>query len=172
MIRKLSLAIALAGAFSLAAFADDPTPDSHSDKHFFETAAVGGMAEVEIGNIAVAKASNPDVRAFAQRMVDDHGKNNTELAALARSEGIDLPTGLDDKHLKMKAELEAKSGAEFDRAYMDGMVKGHDEMIALFEQCAGGTKDDDIKSFADATLPTLREHRKHAGMTAAKVGAM
>ena len=50
-----------------------------NDKKFVMDAAVGGMAEVELGKLAAEKATNPEVKQFGQRMVDDHTKANDEL---------------------------------------------------------------------------------------------
>src|SRR5215212_5181894 len=69
-----------------------------NDKTFAMKAAMGGMAEVELGKLASEKATSPDVKQFAQRMVTDHGKANDELKTVASKESIDLPTSLDGKH--------------------------------------------------------------------------
>jgi putative membrane protein len=60
-------------------------------------------------------------------------------------------------------------GAEFDRAYMQDMVKDHKNDIAEFQKEANRGKNEDLKSFASETLPTLQEHLKMAQNTAAKV---
>src|SRR6476659_6762106 len=63
-----------------------------ADRTFVMEAARGGMAEVEMGRLAVNKASNADVKQFGQRMVDDHGKANDELKGLASRKNVTLPT--------------------------------------------------------------------------------
>src|SRR6185312_1533412 len=97
-----------------------------NDKKFAMEAAMGGMAEVKKGQLAVEKASNPDVKAFGQKMVDDHTKANEELKEVASKESIDLPTSLDAKQQAMVDKLSKLSGAAFDKAYMKDMVKDHD----------------------------------------------
>ncbi|MGZ9031671.1 MAG: DUF4142 domain-containing protein, partial [Burkholderiaceae bacterium] len=95
------------------------------DQPFVEKAAMGGMAEVELGNLAQQKASSDQVKQYASRMVQDHGKANDELKQIATSKGIDLPTALDKKHRSDVDRLGKMSGAQFDRAYMSHMVDDH-----------------------------------------------
>ncbi len=151
----LFLALAGVSAASLAAEAEDTPP---APSVFVSKAALGGMTEVELGKIALRKSQDPEVREFAQRMVTDHGKANQELASLARSIGIEPPSGLDAEHRTMIANLERENGAAFDRAYCEHMVLGHTKAIALFESALKAS-DPDIAGFARKTLPTLKEHQ-------------
>src|ERR1051326_6076917 len=68
-----------------------------ADETFVTKAAQGGLAEVKLGTLATQKASNADVKAFGQQMVDDHSKANDELKQLASTKGITLPTDIDAK---------------------------------------------------------------------------
>jgi putative membrane protein len=63
-----------------------------SDQSFVKEAAEGGLAEVELGQLATEKTSNPEVKRFAQRMINDHSKANDQLKQIAVQKGIDLPT--------------------------------------------------------------------------------
>lgn len=128
---------------------------------FVKKAALGGMTEVELAKVAQSKAQDPKIKSFADRMVKDHGKANTELAGIAKRKGIDVPTSLDAEHQAAVKELSAKSGAAFDAAYSKQMVKDHDKTIALFEGAAKNS-DADLASFARKTLPTLEEHQQMA----------
>ena len=153
----LFLAIASASNVALAAQgADSPSP-----KTFVEKAAQAGMAEVELGKVALEKSQNPEVRSFAQRMVADHGKANRELATLAKEKGIDAPKKLDAEHQAMVKNLEAKDGASFDSEYSRHMNMDHSKAISLFE-AASNSSDKDLAGFAKKTLPTLKEHKQLA----------
>jgi len=143
----------------------------HPDKHFLKEAAQGGQAEVTLGQLAVKQAASEDVKKFGQHMVDDHGKANDELKNLAASENETLPTKLDEKAQATRKRLSHLSGAEFDRAYMEEMVKGHKKTVAAFEHEAQHGKDENLKNWATQTLPTLKEHLDLAQSTAEKVGA-
>jgi putative membrane protein len=129
-----------------------------ADHAFATAAAEGGLAEVELGKLAADHATNADVKKFAQRMVDDHGKANGELKSLAQAEGVSLPTELDAKHAREVQRLQKMSGAQFDREYMKMMVKDHHKDISAFQHEASRGTDPEVKAFADKTLPTLKEH--------------
>jgi putative membrane protein len=113
-----------------------------SDNCFVTEAAQGGMSEVEMGKLAQSHSSNDKVKQFGQQMVDDHSKSNGELATIAGRKGITLPTNLDAKDQATMDSLAKLNGAEFDRAYMQDMVKDHREDIAEFKgrRTAGRTR--------------------------------
>lgn len=131
--------------------------DKDDDK-FAVAAANGGMAEVELGTLAQQKAANQKVKDFGGMMVSDHSKANDEMKALAKSKGITLPDSIDSKEQKVKNDLSAKTGADFDKAYVSNMIDDHKEDIKEFEDAAKNLKDPDLKAFAVKTLPTLKMH--------------
>jgi putative membrane protein len=139
-------------------------------QHFLKEAAQGGMAEVALGKIAVQKAASEEVKQFGQRMVDDHGKANEELQQLAASKGVKLSEDMGAEKEALRERLSKLSGAEFDRAYMEEMVKDHQKDVAEFSQQAKHGEDPEIKNWAANTLPTLEEHLQQAQSTAKKVG--
>jgi putative membrane protein len=136
---------------------------------FVKTAAQDGMTEVALGKLALSKSSNNDVKQFAQKMVQDHGQADQQLASLAQSKGLTVPTTLDAKHAAMVKALGAKSGAAFDSSYAAHMAKGHTKAVALF-QAASKSSDPDVAAFAQKTLPTLQEHKQLADNLRASVG--
>jgi putative membrane protein len=133
-----------------------------SDADFAREASAGGLAEVNLGRIGVQRAVNPEVRKFAQRMVDGHGKANQELITLANKKGMTLARAMDQEHQQLADRLMKMSGEEFDRTFMKHMLKDHKDAVALFEAEANKTQDADLKQFASRTLPTLREHLRMA----------
>src|SRR3954468_1889404 len=132
-LSKVVFAIALACAlFAMPSVAQQDAPPTKTspslvktDASFMKQAADGGMAEIALGNLAVSKASSDDVKKFGQRMVDDHSKANDQLKQLASSKGIDVPSELNAKDKATKERLSKLSGEQFDRAYMQHMVKDH-----------------------------------------------
>jgi putative membrane protein len=141
-----------------------------SDENFVTKAAMGGMAEVELGRLATQKAASDEVKRFGQRMVDDHGKANDELKTLAQNKQITIPTTLDPHHKAMQDRLSKLSGASFDRAYMQAMLVDHRKDVNEFRMESKSGKDADVKSFAAKTLPTLEDHLKMAQTTNSAVG--
>ena len=144
---------------------------SASDRTFLQKAAQGGLAEVQLGQLATEKASSPEVKQFGQRMVDDHSKANDQLKQLAQEKGVSVPDKLDAKDAATKARLEKLSGKEFDRAYMHDMVMDHEKDVTEFKHEAKMAKDTQVKEFASQTVPTLEDHLKEAKSAAPKVGA-
>jgi len=128
------------------------------DTDFMTKAALGGMAEIELGKLAATKAQNPEVKQFAQKMVTDHTKAADELKALAGEKNFSMPVRLDAKHQAVLDKLNGLSGAEFDKAYVEAMVADHEETVATFKSEAEGGKDADAKAWAGKTLPTLQMH--------------
>ncbi len=138
----------LAGAQSL----------SDADREFIKKAAIGGAAEVELGTLATQRAARAAVKDFGAKMVKDHGAANAELATLAKSKGVDVPTALDAEHQAVRDRLMALQGPDFDRAYMQEMVKDHTQDVAEFEKASQTANDTDLRTWAANKLPTLREH--------------
>jgi putative membrane protein len=139
-----------------------------ADSSWVMKVAQGGMLEVELGKLAQAQASSEAVKEFGNRMVTDHNKANDELSQLASRKGITLPTALDAKHQATKYKLSKLSGAAFDKAYMDDMVKDHRTDVAEFKKESTSGQDAEVKAFATKTLPTLEEHLSLAEQMAAK----
>jgi putative membrane protein len=133
-----------------------------ADRTFTEKAAVGGMAEVEMGKLAQQKASNDQVKQFGQRMVTDHSKANDELKTIASAKGIELPGKVDKKNQATMDRLGKMTGAQFDKAYMGHMVDDHKKDISEFKKEASSGHDSELKGFASSTLPTLEDHLKMA----------
>jgi putative membrane protein len=162
---------ALLMSLGVASAAEPKTAKAeHADQHFMKEAAQGGQAEVTLGQMAAKQGDNEEVKQFGQRMVDDHSKANDELKSLAATEGVTLPTGMGEKAKATQQRLAKLSGADFDRAYMEEMVKDHKKDVSEFEHEAQQGKDSEVKNWAAKTVPTLKEHLDLAENTAEKVG--
>lgn len=151
------LPVLLGGGLVLFAGAG-PTKLNSDDADFVKKAAKGGMTEVELGQLAVQKTSNPLVKSFADRMVRDHSKADHQLTSLAASKGVALPSGKGLMNDATYLKLKMLSGKEFDKAYVSAMVSDHKDDVSDFEKQSEVAKDPDVRSFAAQTLPTLKEH--------------
>ena len=120
---------------------------SAADQAFVKEAAVGGMAEVELGNLAKQNAASADVKQFGDRMVTDHGKANDELKQWASQKNVTLPTELDAKHKATRDRLAKLNGAAFDKAYMQDMVTDHKQDVAKFRKESTSAHDADLKAW-------------------------
>jgi putative membrane protein len=146
------------------AIADSP------DSSFIKNAAEGGMSEVELGQLAQQKGSNPAVKDFGAMMVKDHTAANEKLKTVAAAKQVALP---DSPSLMQKAstkKLDMMSGDSFDKAYVKGMIDDHKADIKEFQKEATDGKDPEVKAFAVATLPTLKMHLQKIQAIAASAG--
>jgi putative membrane protein len=134
------------------------TPQKADDKKFVKDAALGGLTEVELGKVATQKASDPKVKEFAQKMVDDHTKANGDLKQAASKSNIQVPDSLDSKHQSRIDKLSKLSGQDFDKAYVKDQLKDHQTDVREFSQEAQGGSDPNVKTFASSTLPVLQHH--------------
>lgn len=129
------------------------------DSKFVVKALEDGMLEVELGKVAAQKGMMSDVKKFGSMMADHHTKIGDELKTAAASKNITTPTALGDDERMKVTKLSEKSGRDFDEAYIDEMVKGHEKAVKLFEDEANDEDaDPDLRRWASETLPTLRNH--------------
>ena len=154
---KTTPLIILALAFAAGGCAKDP-----KDQDFVTKAGQGGLAEVQIGQLAATKGVAGDIKTFGQRMVADHGKANDELKSIATTAGATVPSEPSSDQRDTMAKLDKEAGADFDKAYAKAMVKDHKEDIDLFKKEASSGENADLKAFAQKTLPTLEEHLRMA----------
>jgi putative membrane protein len=144
---------------------------ARSDRKFMEKVSKDNAAEIEAGKLASTKGSNDQVKQFGERMVQDHGKAADELKQLAQSKGLDLPDAADRKHEREAKSLDKKSGADFDKAYMQQMVKDHRADLKELQKEAKNARDPEVKAFAEKTAQVVQEHLDMAQQIAADVGA-
>lgn len=135
---------------------------SNDDKTFVVKASLDGLAEIGLSTTASTKATAPDVKSFASRMLADHTKISEELKSLAITKGLGLATSADEKHKEIGDRLARLSGREFDREYMIVMAQDHEVAVADFDKASREAEDADIKRWATAKLPLLRDHLKMA----------
>ncbi len=143
----------------------DPKLDTASagkDAKFLTQVAMINMEEIRLGELAQQNSSMKDVKEFGEMMEEDHKKSQDELTQLAAKKSITLPSSPDANAEADYKKLSSKSGPEFDNEYIDMMVTGHKDAIALFKSEAANATDADIRQWAGATLPTLQKHLDHA----------
>jgi putative membrane protein len=129
---------------------------SWTDRRFVTKAADDGQAEVQVAQLAADKASNPDVKQFAQQMVQDHTQANQQLMSLASSKNVKLDK--DDGKDRTYKRLSKASGNDFDREFVEHMVDEHEKDVKLYEKASQNAKDPEVRQFASSTLEHLRHH--------------
>ena len=161
---------------------------STSDTSFIHEMLSGGTAEVEIANLATGRAANPEVKQFAQMLIDDHTNAGTLLTQVATTYGVQVQPQRNDEHKDLMDKLSRLHGTDFDREYINAMVDNHeaavkklrarvDENRSLADRLTGKnpedrasitpeTSDDKAKmainEWAANALPTVEHHLNRA----------
>lgn len=179
------LAVALAGVLSVPAFgqyqkqepqatksgrqaaAQSSNMNDHggavntAEQEFVTKAAQADRAEVELGRMALQKSNNPEIKQFAQRMIDDHSQNQQQVDSLAAKLSINKQ-GLSAEQQQEADRLSRLSGDQFDRAYAKLMLEDHRKDVGEFQREQRTAKDSEVKSYIDQTLPVLQQHLQMA----------
>lgn len=135
---------------------------AHADSAFLKDAAEANFAEINAANVAAQKGVSADVKSFAQKMIDEHKKADSDLQTLATSKGVKLPA---DATMVQKGKLkvlEQRDGTSFDHHYAEGQVSAHKDAVKLFTKASTDAKDADVKAWAAKMLPTLQQHLQDA----------
>jgi putative membrane protein len=133
-----------------------------TDLAFAKEAGHLSMAEIKLGKLAGDSGSSEAVRTFGTRMVAEHTKAGDKLKEAAALEHITLPADLAAKDQATYDRLSKLSGADFDRAYAQDMVKDHQQDLQAFEREANRGHDAAIRGFASETVPMIQQHLEQA----------
>jgi putative membrane protein len=142
----------------------------NSDQRFITSAAEANLAEIEMAKLVGQKSTDPAVKDFANRMITDHTQASQKLATVAEADGVKLPTEESAAEQNKKSELQKLSGAQLNEAYLRNELQGHKETISAFENEIEHGQNQQTKSYAEQTLPTLQDHIRIAEDVAGKLG--
>ncbi|MBB5058422.1 putative membrane protein [Granulicella aggregans] len=132
------------------------------DKKFLATAAQSDQNEIALSKLASDKATNPAVKAFADKMVTEHEKMTSDMKPFADSWGLTAPQGPDADHQKSLDKLNGLSGADFDKEYMSDMVSDHAKALSAFTSEAKDTKDVKFRSAVIKGKTAVAAHKNMA----------
>ncbi|MBL0420523.1 DUF4142 domain-containing protein [Ramlibacter sp. AW1] len=136
---------------------------ARGDRKFIEEAAGHGMFEVQAGQLAAQKASNPSVKSFGETLVKDHTAANQELQQIASKLQVEVKPELPRSMRNKLENLQKKNGAEFDQEFIKEVgLKAHEDDVKKFKSASKDLKDPQLKAFAEKTLPTLEKHLAEA----------
>ena len=145
---------------------------SREDREFLRNAAESGLAELQAAQLALQAATSPEVRQFAQQLVDEHTASNARLAAIAAGKGGELPAApglVEQGRIRL---LQMSTGPEFELQYIDGLgVRAHQGTVALFQQHVERGQDPELRRFAQEQLPKLRQDLQLAQQLQARLSA-
>ena len=172
MFVRLSVAIAAASLLSGAALAQAAKPTDPQIAHIAYTA---GVIDIAAAKQALAKASNKDVKAFAEDMVRDHEAVNKQALDLVKKlkvtpEDNDTSKTLSKQAADKLAELGKLSGAAYDKAYVANEVAYHKAVNGALEtQLIPSASNAELKSLLQTGLKIFQGHQQHAEQVAAKL---
>jgi putative membrane protein len=133
-------------------------PIDRDDAQFAVQAANNGMADIELGRLAVKRGLDKRVKNFGAMMIKEQIKANSKLQAIAKNKKITLPEDIDADDRKVIDELDKKKGKDFDTAYLTEMTQDHEHNIKLFQTATTQLMDPDLRSFAAKNLLIYKRH--------------
>lgn len=175
MFRPLMLAAVLTLAAAPAALAQNAA-EGPSDAAIAHIAYTAGAIDVAAGEQALARSSDPDVRAFAQTMVRDHRAVNEQALALVQQLGVTPEENATSAALTTSAnaslaERAVLEGEAFDRAYLENEVAFHHTVNGALEGLLIPSADNaELKALLETGLSLFRAHESHARMVAGEAG--
>ena len=173
MTRKqsaLTLVAAAVALFSSASIiAQDVSASASADKTFLMTADQGNSAEIAASQMALKKSKNPEVRTYAQQMIDDHTKLRSDMAPFASKMDVTTPQPLNETHKALAKRLSALSGKQFDMEYIKAMSQDHHKTLDLFKNEAATTSNQDLKTAVQQGEQAVKQHTDMADQMAQKM---
>jgi putative membrane protein len=166
--RTMVASLAVFGAISCMA-AHTGKAD-HKEAAFIKEAAQGNQAEVQMGQMGAQKAQNDQVKQLAQHLQQDHSQANQELTQIAQKLGVDVPTQPDRKETRASEKFQDKTGAEFDKAFVEHALQDHQKDITKYEKALQDVQDPQLKAFVQKSLPKLQHHLQMARTAGTAVG--
>jgi len=137
-----------------------------TDTEFYRLATESSQKEIAASNVALQQAESQSVKDYAQMMVTDHTAMTQQVQEAAGTADAASPA----PDATVTADLQGRTGADFDRAYMDMMVMDHQKAVAIFENASQNASTDEAKALAQGALPKLREHLERAQQLQQEVG--
>lgn len=132
--------------------------EKKEDAKFLVNAAEINLEEIELGRLAQNRGITPQVKELGKTMETEHSKSLSDLQSLAAKKQITIPTTLTDDGMSSQKKLADVKGSDFDKEYVDMMVKGHKDAISKFEKISTDGYDSDIRNWAASMLPVFRQH--------------
>jgi putative membrane protein len=143
---------------------------SHRAKEFLKEAAQANQTEIAMANVAEGKSQNTQVKDLARMLRSDHEQNYAQLQSTAQAHGITLDASLDMLNQHEVNRLQKANDAEFDKEYTKVMLKDHVKCIMRFDKAASDIEEQDVKQYAQNTLPALRRHLRKSEEAARSAG--
>lgn len=172
MIKQITAALAVAALAGLngatpagAAMSSahhSNTMSNATDGMFTKMAAMGGTAEIALSKVALMKSSDPKIKSFAQKMIQEHTAMGSALKVTAQTAHLPAPMVLDPKHRAIRAKLMRLSGKSLDSAYMAAMIDDHAKTVNLFQNEIAHGKNIHVTNLATKNVGAVQNHLQMA----------
>ena len=143
---------------------------SGSDLEFLNTAAEEGLRQAALGDLASKRAEAGPIKTFGEALSKDHAAEGADLKRLAAEKQVSLPATVSPRQKQIDRKLAMLTGEKFNKACMDQVIEVQQRQIDAYEEGAR-SEDADIRTFAEKSLPPLKEHlllaKKIAGIASA-----
>jgi putative membrane protein len=160
-ILALAALSACAPAFAKSPAGKDQASTAHQDTEFLKKANQGSVDEIDLAQLALKKSTDDDVKAFAQKMIDDHTKLLNDMKPFDMEAGVTPPEHPDAATEASKLKLDLLSGKSFDKAYIKDMVEDHHKDLEAFIQEENSTG---YPAFKDAVAKGEKVVHEHLEM--------
>ena len=157
-MRIVVVAAAATACFAGGLQAQDASSTAAQDKKFVMKSGKGSLAEIQMSNMALKKSKNADIKAYAQKMVDDHTKLIADMKPFADQMGVPPPSKPEPQALQEEARLKAMSGEKFDTEYIKAMVADHHKDLGEFMTERDTTANQDLKTTVAQGTTVIKEH--------------
>lgn len=158
----------VAALWAMPAMAQNSSTPQLNDSEIASVAVTANQIDVDYGKIALKKATNPELRNFAQTMIDDHTSIIAQAVALAKKLGVTpkdnaVTQSLLDGAKTTTKTLNGKKGKDFDKAYIDNEVAYHGAVISTVKTVLiPQTQNAELKDLLQSVTPLLEHHLEMA----------
>lgn len=169
MFKKIMCATAL-GFVSLTVGAKAQSSTADQDKQFITQASLSDYTEITFSKLALQKSTNPQVKAYAQKMITDHTKLESEMKPEADKLGVAPASALDSQHQQLYDQMNQLSGTDFDKQYMTAMSTDHHKSLDAFKSEESSTQDAQLKPVVKKGEKVVAQHTAMADKMQTKMG--
>lgn len=160
------------GCVSLTSAMTAVAQGSDTDKQFITTASQSDYNEMTLSHLAETKSTNPQVKAYAQKMITDHTKLESQMKPFADQMGVTPATSLDPTHQQKFDQMSSLSGSDFDKAYMSAMDTDHHAALDVFKQEESTTTNPQLKATVAKGEKVVAQHTTMADKMSKSMGTM
>lgn len=136
------------------------TPEAVTPAAILSQLYTANASEIRVSKLAAKKAASPAVKRVAGKLAADHAKNLEEEQALAQKLSISLtPAGAEEGSAALPAELQGKTGRDFDKAFIEHEIKDHEDNIQKIQtQLLPAASNSEVKDYLQKTLTAIQAH--------------